>query len=171
MAFNATGVCPKCNFRPLRYRIVACEIRTVAKSTLLLVFSRKSIGAKFDYLEWPWTYAKLFLNFRNFSQLPQLATPSTIEIGHIQWCYLLRPRRRDDLRKISQGGQGMAKVHSGEEIMPKARTLQIHNRQTTDKFAIAKAERKWSRSRKNVEPWKLTRRMNIDMRHNRYHSM
>jgi len=46
----------------------------------------------------------------------------------------------------------MAKVHSGEEIMPKARTLQIHNRQTTDKFAIAKAERKWSRSRKNVEP-------------------
>jgi len=35
----------------------------------------------------------------------------------------------DDLRKILQGGQRMAKVHSGEEILPKFNPLStVHER-------------------------------------------
>ena len=32
---------------------------------------------------------------------------------------------RDDLRKILHGGQGMVRVHSGEEILPKASTPSV----------------------------------------------
>jgi len=34
----------------------------------------------------------------------------------------------DDLRKILHGGQTMAKVHSGEEILPKGSTPWAHER-------------------------------------------
>ena len=50
----------------------------------------------------------------------------------------------DDLRKILQGGQRMAKVPNGEQILPKALTVRVRrtnvtgDRQTTDGFAIAK---------------------------------
>ena len=45
----------------------------------------------------------------------------------------------DDLRKILHEGQRMAKVHRGEEILPRASTANVTDRrQTTDGLAIAK---------------------------------
>ena len=47
----------------------------------------------------------------------------------------------DDLRKILHGGQRMAKVQNGEEILPKVSTpsrVHKHYRRQTDRFAIAK---------------------------------
>ena len=49
----------------------------------------------------------------------------------------------DDLHKNLHGSQRMAKVHSGEEILPKASTPKVGrpivtDRRQTDRFAIAK---------------------------------
>jgi len=62
--------------------------------------------------------------------------------------------RWDDLRKILQGGQTMAKVQNGEEILPKVPTPWVGRTNVTDDRRICNSKDPnltWSRSRNNQE--------------------
>ena len=68
----------------------------------------------------------------------------------------------DDLRKILHGGQRMAKVHSGEEMLPKGLTSPLgctnvtDDRQTDDRRICGSMSRTWEKSCTEFRPILVT---------------